>query len=104
MRINQGFLGWGVFLILVGAIPLAVNAGYLAADQVGDWWRNWPLILVGIGIGIILSRTVVSWLGGLGVAATFGLMVGSLVASGISGGGGFPMIGCGGDGGAGTPF
>jgi len=104
MRINQGFLGWGVFLILVGAIPLAVNAGYLAADQVGDWWRYWPLILVGIGIGIILSRTVLNWLGGLVVAATFGLMVGSLVASGITGGGGFPMIGCGGDGGAGTPF
>jgi len=81
MRINQGFLGWGVFLILVGAIPLAVNAGVIPAERVDDWWSYWPLILVGIGIGIVLSRTAFNWLGGLVVAATFGLMVGSLAAT-----------------------
>jgi hypothetical protein len=101
MRVNQGFLGWGVFFILVGAIPLAVNSGYLPADQVDDWWSYWPLILVGIGIGIILSRTVLNWLGGLIVAATFGLMVGSLVATGV---GGIPLSGCGGGDTAGIAF
>ena len=101
MRINQGFLGWGVFLILVGAIPLAVNAGVIPAERVDDWWSYWPLILVGIGIGIVLSRTAFNWLGGLVVAATFGLMVGSLAATGI---GGIPFTGCGSDGEAGTAF
>ncbi len=104
MRINSGYLGWGIFLILVGAIPLAVNAGYIAADQIDDWWSYWPLILVGIGLGIILSRTTFHWLGGLVVAATFGLMVGSLAAAGIGGVGGFPLAGCGGGDSAGTPF
>jgi hypothetical protein len=101
MRVNQGFLGWGVFLILVGAIPLAVNAGVIPADRVDDWWSFWPLILVGIGLGIILSRTTLNWLGGLVVAATFGIIVGSLAATGI---GGIPFTGCGGGDEAGTPF
>jgi hypothetical protein len=100
MRINQGYLGWGVFLILVGAIPLAVNAGLVPAETVDAWWSLWPLILIGIGLGIILGRTSLSWLGGLVIAATFGLMVGSLAATGI---GGIPFTGCG-SGGNGTPF
>jgi hypothetical protein len=91
MRVRRGFLGWGVFFILVGAIPLAVNAGYLAADQVDEWWTYWPLILIGIGVGILLSRTSYDWMGGLIVAATFGLIVGSLAATGV---GGVPLTGC----------
>jgi hypothetical protein len=90
MRVNRGFLGWGVFFILVGAIPLAVNAGYLAADQVDQWWSFWPLILIGIGLGIVLARTSLDWLGGVVVAATFGLIVGSVAATGI---GGVPLSG-----------
>ena len=57
MHIRRGFLGWGVFLILAGAIPLLVRSGYLDADQVGRLWQLWPLILVGIGVGLILGRT-----------------------------------------------
>ena len=83
MHIRRGFLGWGVFLILVGAVPLAVRSGYLSEDQVGQLWTLWPLILVGIGVGLILSRTRFDFLGGLIVAATFGLMLGGLLATGI---------------------
>ena len=78
MHIRRGFLGWGVFLILAGAVPLAVRSGYLSEDQVGRLWTLWPLILVGIGVGLILSRTRFDFLGGIIVAATFGLMVGRL--------------------------
>ena len=49
MRINRGFLGWGVFLLIVGAIPLAVRAGYVTVDQIGNVGSLWPLILIGIG-------------------------------------------------------
>src|SRR5689334_8894283 len=89
MHIRRGYLGWGVFLILAGAVPLLVRSGYLTDDQVARLWTLWPLILIGIGVGLVLSRTRFDFLGGIIVAATFGLMVGgflSLGASTIAGG------------------
>jgi hypothetical protein len=83
MHIRRGYLGWGVFLILAGAVPLAVRSGYLSEDQVGRLWTLWPLILVGIGVGLILGRTRFDFVGGIIVSATFGLMVGGLLSSGI---------------------
>ena len=83
MHIRRGFLGWGVFLILAGAVPLAVRSGYMSEDQAGRLWTLWPLILVGIGVGLILGRTRLDFLGGIIVAATFGLMIGGVLSSGI---------------------
>ena len=91
MRIHRGFLGWGVFLILAGSIPLAVRAGYLSADQLRNVGGLWPLVLVGIGVGLILSRTRYGFVGGLIVAATFGVIVGGLLAGSVGG----IDIGCG---------
>ena len=84
MHVRRGYLGWGVFLILAGAVPLAVRSGYLTDDQIGRLWNLWPLILVGIGVGLVLSRTRFDFVGGLIVAATFGLMVGGLLSTGVS--------------------
>jgi hypothetical protein len=83
MHVRRGFLGWGIFLILAGAIPLLVRSGYLADSQVDQLWTIWPLILVGIGVGLILSRTRFDFVGGLIVATTAGLMVGGLLSSGL---------------------
>jgi hypothetical protein len=80
MHVRRGFLGWGVFLILTGAVPLAIRAGYLTTDQVGRLWTLWPLILIGVGVGLILRRTRFDFLGGLIVAATLGLMAGGLLS------------------------
>jgi hypothetical protein len=85
MRIHRGLLGWGVFLVLAGSIPLAVRAGYLSNDQLRNVANLWPLILVGIGVGLVLSRSRVAFLGGIIVAATFGVMVGGLLAGGLAG-------------------
>ena len=85
MRINRGLLGWGVFLVLAGAVPLAVRAGYLTADQLRDVGSLWPLILIGAGIGILLARTRLAFVGGLLVAATLGLIVGGLLSGGVNG-------------------
>jgi hypothetical protein len=85
MRINRGFLGWGVFLLIVGAIPLAVRAGYLTEDQVRNVGSLWPLILIGIGVGILLARTRYAFLGGILVAGTFGVIVGGFLAGGFEG-------------------
>jgi hypothetical protein len=95
MHVDRSFLSWGIFFILVGAIPLAVEGGALTAQQVSDWWRFWPLILVGIGVGILVRRTPLEGLGGLITAATFGIMAGALLSAGISGVGGFPGGVCG---------
>jgi hypothetical protein len=83
MHIRRGYLAWGIFLILTGTVPLLVRSGYLSADQVDRLWTLWPLILIGLGVGLILSRTRFDFIGGLVVAATFGLMLGGLLSQGI---------------------
>jgi hypothetical protein len=95
MRINHGFLAGGVFLLFVGAVPLAVRAGYLTEAQLNNVGSLWPLVLIGIGIGIVLARTRFAFLGGVVVAATFGLIVGGVLGGGL---GGFGLNACGGDG------
>lgn len=87
MRVNRGLLGWGVFFIVLGAVPLAVREGLLDAAVVRRAWELWPLVLVGIGLGLILARTRAAVLGGLLVAVTFGAMGGALIATGFNPGG-----------------
>jgi hypothetical protein len=83
MHVNRGLLGWGVFFIVLGAVPLAVQSGALDPDVIRNAWNLWPLILIGIGLSLVLSRTRFAVLGGLVVAVTFGLMGGALVATGL---------------------
>lgn len=92
MQINRGLLSWGVFLIVAGLIPLALRAGWLSAPQIAGWWNLWPLVLIGIGVGLVLTRTPFEVLGSVLVAGTFGLMLGAALAIGISG---FPGGVCG---------
>jgi hypothetical protein len=93
MRLDTRFLGWGVFFIVAGGLALAVRSGYLAPDVASQLWRLWPLVLVGFGVGVLLGRTQLAWLGGLVVAATFGLIVGGALAGGLD------RVGCTGSGG-----
>jgi hypothetical protein len=92
MHINRGLLSWGVFLIVAGLIPLALRAGWLSAPQIAGWWNLWPLVLIGIGVGLVLTRTPFEVLGSVLVAGTLGLMLGAVLAIGISG---FPGGVCG---------
>lgn len=82
MRINRGLLGWGVFFIALGAVPLAVQSGALPANIARRAWELWPLLLVGAGLGLALRSTSVAWLGSLVVALTLGLMAGGVAAGG----------------------
>jgi hypothetical protein len=95
MRVDRGLLGWGVFFIVLGAVPLAVRSGTIDASAVRRAWELWPLILVGIGLALVLSRTRLAVVGGLVVAVTFGLMGGALLATGIGWSGGFGSWGFG---------
>lgn len=98
MHLNRSLLGWGVFFITLGSVPLAVRAGYLDPAAVSRAWELWPLILVGIGLGLLLQRTKIAAVGGLVVALTFGLMGGGLLAGGLPAGG-FAACGLGSGGG-----
>ncbi len=91
MRIDRRFLGWGVFLVALGGIPLLVQVGAVDASTVAQLWRFWPVLLIAGGLGIILSRTSLAGLGGILAAATFGLMLGGLLAAGS---GGIGDLGC----------
>jgi Domain of unknown function (DUF5668) len=82
MRVDSGYLGWGIFFVAAGAVALAVGQG-LVPDQ--RWWTYWPLILVGVGIALVLRGTSLEVLGGSLVAATFGIIVGGTLATGVSG-------------------
>ena len=68
---------------------------------VSRWPSLWPLSLIGWGLGLLLRRTQVDWIGGAVAAITFGLMGGGALATGFDG-----FSACGGDGGdaATTPF
>lgn len=94
MHIDRRLLGWGVFFILLGAIPLAVRGGYLAEEQVSSWFSLWPLLLIGWGLGLLLRRTPIEWIGGGVAAVVLGLMAGGALATGFNGVSGFG--GCGG--------
>lgn len=88
MKLNRSQLNWGVFFIVLGAVPLAYHQGAVSLTTLGDAWRLWPLVVVGIGLRIVLSRTPAYFVGGLVVAACLGLVLGSLFAVG-------PQLGCG---------
>jgi hypothetical protein len=101
MHIDRRLLGWGAFFILVGGIPLAVRGGVLDEGLVSRWPALWPVLLIGWGLGLLLRRTPVDWLGGAVSAIVFGIMGGGALATGF---GGVPvMSGCGGDA-SGTTF
>jgi hypothetical protein len=85
MHVDRRLLGFGLFFILVGVIPLAVRANLLEPALVGQWPLLWPLLLIGWGVGLILRNTSGEWLGGALVAITLGVMGGGILATGASG-------------------
>lgn len=102
MRIDQRLLGPGVFLILVGAVPLAVREGAIPLDDLAGIWRLWPLFLVAAGLGLLLRGTALRELGGVLAAGLGGVFVGALLAGAASDGLG--SIACSGDRDDGRPF
>jgi hypothetical protein len=101
MRIDRRLLGWGAFLVIAGAIPLAVRAGAISADSVSGWPSLWPLLLIGGGLGLVLRKTPIHLLGGVVSVVTAGVMLGGLLAAGFTG---FPAFGACGSGDNGVAF
>jgi hypothetical protein len=103
VRIHRDLAGWGVFFVVAGGVPLAVQTGIIDPAVLDRWWSFWPLILVGIGLGLIFTRTSLEMLGGLIVSGTLGLLAAGILTSGFGGIGDLPSGVCG-PGGGGTPF
>ena len=92
MRVDRGLVGWGVFLVLVGAVPLAVRSGVVDASLAERASSLWPLLIVAAGIGLLARGTPAEAVAGLAFPVVFGLIVGGVVATGR-----FPFGGCSGD-------
>jgi hypothetical protein len=85
MSVNRSRLNWGVFFIVLGAVPLAVNVGLIDRNLVAQLATLGPVALIALGIGLILRFGPAHALGGLMVAGTFGLILGALISGGVHG-------------------
>lgn len=85
MHVDRRLLGWGLFFILLGGIPLAVKAGLLDEQLIGQWPQLWPVLLIGWGLGLLLRSTPLALIGGAVSAITFGIMGGGALATGFHG-------------------
>ncbi|HET7182357.1 MAG TPA: hypothetical protein VFI15_09020 [Candidatus Limnocylindrales bacterium] len=85
MHVDRRLLGWGLFFILLGAVPLALRLGLLDEQMIRQWPLLWPVLLIGWGIGLLLRNTPGALLGGAITAVTFGIMGGSAIATGFGG-------------------
>jgi cell wall-active antibiotic response 4TMS protein YvqF len=101
MHADRRLLGWGIFLVILGVVPLAVQTGLVDRSIAVQTWRLWPLLLVGAGIGLLLRSTRATTAGGLIVPATLGLIGGGLLAGG---GVDFGAVACGSGSDAGRTF
>jgi hypothetical protein len=101
VRLDRRLLGWGLFFIIVGAIPLLVRSGYLDADRIRAWPTLWPIVLIGWGLGLLLRRTPGEVIGNALNVVVLGVMGGGLLATGF---GGVPAFGACGDGDGGSGF
>ena len=82
MHVNRGFLFWGLGFVTAGVAALAIQFGYLDRTAMAASWRLWPLILVALGVGLILSRSPFALLGTALAAVVLGAAVGTAVAVG----------------------
>ena len=92
MRPRRGHLFWGITLLLLGAVPLAVRAGLVPAEALSDAWRLWPVALIAVGVALILFRRASGTAGIAAAAVAVGLIGGTALAGG---GSAFSFVDCG---------
>src|SRR6185295_11558063 len=85
MRIDRRLVGFGLFLVTVGIVMIAVRQGLIPDETARRAWNLWPLLLIGTGLSMILAGRPGAAIGGLVVAVTLGAMVGGFASTGSIG-------------------
>jgi hypothetical protein len=80
MRVNRGFLFWGVLLLAIGGVLVAADLRVVDTPTLLDALRLWPLAAVAIGLSLVVRRTRMSLPGLLLAAAVPGLVLGAGLA------------------------
>jgi hypothetical protein len=57
---NIGKFIWGVIVLVIGFIFLAINFGYLDSSVWAQIWKLWPILIIVIGVSIV-SGAVAKW-------------------------------------------
>ena len=83
MRSRPRYLGWGVFLVCLGIVPLGVQLGLIQAREAASLLRLWPLILVGKGLSLVLSLSRYRDVGRVLSGGVSGLVLGVFFAAGF---------------------
>jgi hypothetical protein len=82
VRIRRGFLFWGIFFILLGAIPFAARLGWIDTARLTDLTQLWPIVLIAIGLAILLARSRAGAAGLIIAAVVLGAVGGLALAAG----------------------
>lgn len=77
--INRRLLYAGVFLVAAGAAMLLVRGEAVDEVFVGQAVGYWPVLVIGLGVGLVLRGTRFRVAGGMLAAAMPGLLLGGLV-------------------------
>ena len=80
MQVDRSRFGWGLFLVLLGLVPLGVAANVLDGSTVRQAWQLWPLVLIGVGVGLLIGRARGALVSTLVVSISLGLAAGGLLA------------------------
>lgn len=80
MQVDRSRFGWGLFLVILGLVPLAVAANVVDGSAVRQAWQLWPLVLIGLGVGLLIGRTRGALVSTLIVSISLGLAAGGLLA------------------------
>jgi hypothetical protein len=80
MRVNRRFLYWGVFLVALGGVLIAVDLANPDGSAIAGALRFWPLAIISVGLGLVLRRTRLAVAGGMLAAAVPGLVLGGAFA------------------------
>ena len=80
MRFHRPLLYAGVFLIAIGGVGFAADAGAVDTTVLTGIVRLWPLAVIAIGLALVLRRTPFGLVGGIAAAAVPGLLLGSSFA------------------------
>jgi hypothetical protein len=100
LRFDRRLVGFGLFLVTIGLVMVAVRQGLIPVDTARRAWNLWPLVLIGVGFSILMAGRPGAWVGGLIIAITFGTMVGAIAGTGAV----FPIGLCSGNRDHGTAF